>query len=228
MKRIILIISLLLAFTNVKAANDDTCKREELNRLKAVAKEIDFSYEFHEEKDENGVVTGGKFDIILNNVSKEVKPLIIYSWLNMRYDEFVPDKNGMATSKSFNPDGYEPGNNIRITVKGYVANPCAAKDLMTKTVKLPYFNFYKGTGKCKIYPKFKYCQNNFLENHITQERFDSELEKYLKAFEKEAPTMVVDNSGLYIMIGVSIAVPVLIIGTIVFVKWYKRKEELSI
>ena len=228
MKRIILIMGLLLAFTNVKAANDDTCKREELNRLKAVAKQIDFSYEFHEQKDDQGNVTGGTFDIILNNVSTEVKPLIIYSWMSMNYDEFVPDKDGMATSKRFNPDGYDPGNTVRITVKGYVANPCAAKDLLTKTIRLPYYNIFKNRGECYSHPKFKYCQKTFLETKITEERFLSEYEKYLKSLEKEAPTMVINNTGLYVMVGVVIAVPILIYATVKFVKWYKRKEELSI
>ena len=40
--------------------------------------------------------------------------------------------------------------------------------------------------------------------------------------------MVINNTGLYVMVGVVIAVPILIYATVKFVKWYKRKEELSI
>ena len=224
MKKLICLISLLLLFTNVSAA--EKCKKDEYQRLKAIAKTVNFSYEFNELKSDSGDVVGGTFDIILDNVTTEIKPLIIYSWLSLNYDEFVPDENGTATSKSFKPEGYDPGSKVKITIKGYVPNPCSGEDLLTKTVRLPYFNNYLTSKECKEYPNFKYCKNQFLESDISQKQFDTEFQKYLKSLEKNAPKMVINNTNLYIMIGVAIAVPVLTFGIVTFVKWRKRKEEL--
>ena len=101
MKRLVVIASLILLFANIHVkADTSTCKKDELNRLRALAREINFTYEFNEVKDDNGDVTGGTFDIILDNITKETKPLVIYSWTMLSYDEFVPDANGTDGSKS--------------------------------------------------------------------------------------------------------------------------------
>lgn len=225
MKRIILVL-LLLVSINVKAA--DGCDRVELNRLKAVAKKITYSYDFREQVDQNDDVVGGTFDIILDNISSEVKPMIIYSWIGMSFDEFVRDENGTANSNVFKPEGYLPGESVKITVKAYVDNDCIAKDLVIKTIRLPYFNYYVNSKECKTYPAFKLCKNRLTNTKITDRQFNAELNKYIE-YNKENPmVMDVDNTILYIILGVIILVPVTIYVVSYIRGIYKEREELEL
>jgi len=224
MKRIILVL-LLLVSINVYA---DGCDRNELNRLKKEASKITYSYEFDEIKDANGVVVGGTYDIILDNISTEVKPMIIYSWIGMSFDEFKRDENGTATSKDFKPEGYNPGDSVRITVKAFVNNDCIAKDLVIRTIKLPYFNDFINSEDCKKYPGFKLCKNQFSTSKITERQFKTELNKYIENNKKNPMIMDVDNTVLYIMIGVAIFIPIAIMIYKYIKAIYKKREELEI
>ena len=224
MKRIIFILLLLISI-NVSA---DSCTREELTRLKKEASNITFSYEFRELVDDNGMVAGGTFDIILDNISKDVKPMVIYSWIGMSFDEFNPDENGTATSKDFKPEGYLPGESVKVTVKAYVDNDCIAKDLMIKTIKLPYFNYFINSEECKMYPAFKLCKNRLTSTQITDRQFKAELDKYIEYNKKNPMVMDIDNTVLYIIIGVIIFIPIAIYVYNYIKEIYKKREELEI
>ena len=223
MKRIILVLLLLISI-NVSA---DSCDRVELNRLKKEASKITYSYEFREQKNDDGIVIGGTFDIILDNISEEVKPMIIYSWIGMSFDEFKRDENGTAKSSDFKPEGYAPGESVKITVKAYVDNDCIAKDLTIKTIKLPYFNEFINSEECKTYPGFRLCKNRFSSTRITERQFKAELDKYIEYNKKNPMVMDVDNTVLYIIIGVIVFIPIAINVYKYVREIYKKREELE-
>ena len=219
-KKIICLIILLFTI-NVKGIEKDTCDKTELKRLKEVASHLTFTYEFHEEKTSDGKI-GGKFDIIVDNITSEIKPLIIYSWDFLEYDEFVPNGNGTARRS-----GFISGQKVKITVKAYVKNDCSGKDLMTKTIALPYVNRFIGTEECKAHPEFKYCINKLMNANISENTFKTEYNKYIKEQEKGSLVMKVDNTKIYIFLFLLIAIPSAIVIKNKVTKYIeKRKDEI--
>ena len=185
------ILALLLSITlNVKADNN-TCDLKEFSRLKELAKKIEFDYEF---KVVNGV---GEFAIHAVNLNKDLKVMVIYDYFNDDYVEFK------GTSEA-TVGGFIPGERIAISINGFVANPCSGETVLTKSIKLPYYNIFYDRDRCQGNEDFKYCKE-LIDNSITQEEFNQQFELYLK--NKEAPVKeeekveAKDNTTLYLIIG---------------------------
>ena len=148
-KKVLCLILLLFAF-NVKAVDKDTCDNNELRRLKTMASHLSFTYEFQE--------ASSSFDIIVDNITSEVKPLIIHSWDLLEYDEFVPNNNGTSRLT-----GFSSGQRVKITVKAYVNNGCVAISGHADSMGAPTacenagvpFVFYNGSVK-------EACPNTFI------------------------------------------------------------------
>ena len=137
------------------------------------------------------------------------------------YKEFKDDGTHKATLS-----GFEPGKKITITIKGYVPNWCSGKTIMTKTIKLPYYNYYYDEEKCAGNEDFKYCKQ-LIDVNLTKSEFDKQFELYLKSQQKEEKPEVVtepekDNT-LYIMIGGAVLVVIIII--IVVSNIIKRRKK---
>ena len=190
-------------------------------RLKELASHMTFTFEFKETETNDGSLNG-YFDIIVDNITSELKPIIIYSWDLLEYDEFVPNSNGTGRLT-----GFLSGQKVKINVKAFVNNGCVAEDVIVKIVHLPYINKFIGTKECKESPAFKFCRDKLTTVNITRETFESEYRKYLKEQELANPTFVVDNSKIYIILALIIAIPIAIL-----VKKYvtniieKRKDEI--
>lgn len=217
-KKVLCLILLLFAF-NVKAVDKDTCDSTELRRLKTIASHVTFTYEFQEEQLKDGRV-GGTFDIILDNITSEIKPLIIYSWDTLSYDEFVPNSNGTARIK-----GFGSGDRVKITIKAYVNNGCVARDLLTKTIVLPYVNKFMNTEECQKNPEFKYCIDKLTNINISEKTFKEEYAKYIKENEKGEPKMVVNNTKIYIALALIVIIPVAIIIKNSVTKYIEKKKD---
>ena len=210
----VLCVLLLLFAINVRAAEKDACDKTELKRLKEIASHLSFTYEFKEDK--------SRFDIIVDNITSEIKPLIIYSWDFLEYDEFVPDNNGTGRLS-----GFGSGQKVKITVKAYVNNGCVAKDLLTKTIALPYINPFLETEECKKSPEFKFCKDKLTNVNISLNTFKSEYANYIKEKEKGTPKMVVNNTKIYILLAAIVAVPIAIViknGVTNYIE--KKKDEI--
>ena len=219
-KRVLCLFILLFAI-NVKAVDQDKCDKNELKRLKELASHMSFTYEFKEIETTNGRVDGS-FDIIVDNIVSDLKPLIIHSWDLLEYDEFVPNSNGTGRLT-----GFLSGQKIKINVKAFVNNGCIAEDIMIKTVQLPYVNKFIGTKECNESPRFKLCRDKLTNVNVSQETFKIEYQKYLKEQELANPTLVVDNSKIYIILAVIVAIPVAIIVKNYVTKIIdKRKDEI--
>ena len=214
-KYLLLIILVLLSF-NVKAADDD-CEKEEMNRLKELAKKIEFDYDYK-------LVDGtAVFSVSAINLNDDLKVLIIEDYLTSKYKQFKNDGTGKGTLNDF-----KSGEKVVITIKGYVANFCSGKTVTTKTVKLPYYNYYYDADKCKGYEDFKYCKQ-LIDSNITKESYDNEFALYLKNKEAKQQEDVKDeekdNTKIYIIIGVVSGV--LAIGAItMIIRNVKKKNAL--
>ena len=210
-KKVLCLILLFFAI-NVKAVDKDTCDKNELRRLKEIASHLSFTYEFKEDK--------SNFDIIVDNITSEVKPLIIHSWDLLEYDEFVPNSSGTARLT-----GFISGQRVKITVKAYVNNSCVAKDLLTKTIVLPYINRYLNSEECKKNPEFKYCLDKLTNVNISENTFKSEYAKYIKEKEKGVPTMVINNTKIYIVFALMVAIPLAIVIKNSVTKYIEKKKD---
>lgn len=214
MSKKILCLILLLFAINVKAVDKDECDKNELKRLKEIASKLVYTYEFDEEKD--------KFSIIVDNITSEIRPLVIYSWDLLEYDEFKPNSSGTAKLT-----GFKPGSKVKITTKAYVNNACSAKDVATKTVTLPYINPFINTEECKKNPEFRYCIDKLTNVNISKKTFQDEYARYIKEKEKGTPTTVINNTKIYIILAIIVAIPVAIVVKNAVTKYIeKRKDEI--
>ena len=214
MSKKILCLILLLFAINVKAVDKDECDKNELKRLKEIASKLVYTYEFDEEKD--------KFSIIVDNITSEIRPLVIYSWDLLEYDEFKPNSSGTAKLT-----GFKPGSKVKITTKAYVNNACSAKDVATKTVTLPYINPFINTEKKKKNPEFRYCIDKLTNVNISKKTFQDEYARYIKEKEKGTPTTVINNTKIYIILAIIVAIPVAIVVKNAVTKYIeKRKDEI--
>lgn len=214
MSKKILCLILLLFAINVKAVEKDTCDKNELKRLKEIASHITYTYEYNEETK--------RFDIILDNVTSEVRPIIIYSWDLLEFDEFVPNSSGTARRSNF-----LSGEKIKITTKAFVNNGCSAKDLAVKTIALPYVNPFINSEECKESPEFKFCINKLTNVNISESTFKSEYAAYKKEKAKGTPTMVINNTKIYVLLAIIVAIPLAIVVKNAVTKYIeKRKDEI--
>ena len=211
-KYILFVILLFLSF-NVKA---DKCESKELSRLKELAKKVEFDYDY---KIENGAA---KFSINAVNLNEDLKVLIIEDYYNDKYKQFIGTTRGTL-------DGFNAGDKIVITIKGFVPNGCSGHTVLTKTIKLPYYNIYYDAEKCKGNEDFKYCQL-LIDRNITESDFNKQYELYLENKEKvkevepeKTNTPTKDNTKLYIIIGgVALTVVVVTFVTMIIIKRRKR------
>ena len=213
LKYVVLVVLLVLSF-NVKASDSD-CDKKENARLKELANKVEFDYDYK--------LAGDKavFSINAVNLNEELKVLIIKDYYNDDYKEFKDNSTHKDTL-----DGFESGEKVTITIKGYVPNWCSGKTMLTKTIRLPYYNYFYDEEKCKGNEDFKYCKQ-LIDSNITQSEFDKQFELYLKSKEpKEEPvdTKPVDTDNtLYYIIGGGVLV--VIVGVVIVSSIIKRRKK---
>lgn len=164
-KRIILFIFLLIYFINV----DAVCDNNRFNELKSIAEKVEFKYDYNIDNKSNI-----NFTITAMNLNQEVKPLIIKNYYTDDYREFKYN-----SSKQSSLTGFKEGENVKITFKAYTADDCASKTVLTKIIKLPYYNNFYNSDSCKNNRRFKYCQSELSSYSISESLFNKELNNYL-------------------------------------------------
>lgn len=217
MKRIkyVILVLLLLLAVNVKAADD--CDSKEFTRLKNLAKKVEFDYEYKMVNDK------ALFSINAVNLNPELRVLIIEDYYNNKYKEFVDNSTHTASINNF-----EAGSKVVITIKGFVPNWCSGKTVLTKTVKIPYYNYYYDEEKCDGHEDFKYCKL-LIEKNITQKEFDRQYEEYLKKNEtndKPQEEEIKNNMELYLIIAGAVLVVIILVVYFVIVRRRIKKNSL--
>ena len=171
MKKIkyIFFVGLFFICLNVSALNE--CTPEEMTRLKELADNISFQYKV------------GVEDITLYDGDDYIYKEPYYTLQAFNIDSslkvHVKNNNTYLTDQIDDLASFMNGENVTIEFIAYTKNLCSGKVIMTKTIKLPYFNLYSLRTECKDYPEFKYCSENG-EYDISEEEFLEELENYKK------------------------------------------------
>ena len=214
-KYVLFLILIVFSF-NVKAAND-TCDRNEILRLKEIAKKVEFDYDY---KVVNRVAS---FSIKAVNLNKEIKVRIIEDYYKGKYREFKDDGSHTATL-----DDFSTGQKVPITITAYVSNKCSGEVLSKQTIKLPYYNYFYSPDRCKGNEDFKYCKLLITEN-IDEAKFEKEFFTYLKAkidnqIEEEKTTSEYNDKVRYIIIGV-VSFIVLILAIMIIIRNVSRIKK---
>ena len=212
MKRIFLICMMLFTF-NVYAK----CDSNELNRLKELAKKVEFTYQYTGDKNNQ------YFDITASNLHEDLKVLIIKDYYMDDYQEFKYN-----SKKTFKLSKFENDSKVKITIKAFVPNECSGETVYTKTIDLPFYNSYQNSNECLQYPDFKYCQE-FLDNSISKTTFDSALHDYIEDKENissEDPVEEKKDYGFIIFLVVIILLVIMGTFGIMLVIKNKKANEL--
>ncbi len=217
MKKLIIVFLFIISLiVNIKA---DTCSNTEMTRLKKLAEKVEFTYDYEIQKDENsdGTYEYPKFKITANNLNSELKVLIVNDFYNNDYREFKYNDKKSSTLDNF----YE-GENVTVTIKAYTANACSSKTVLTKQVKLPYYNYLYDEELCKEYPDFDYCVK-LTEKELTLDEYNRAYNDYMSYTEEDIVEENNTNNMIYIYIGGGVVVLIIIIlGTISIINKKKR------
>jgi len=216
-----LLLVMLVFFTiNVKAA--DSCDTKELNRLKELAKKIEFDYDYKVVDDV------ADFTINAHNLNEDLKVMIIENYYADKYREFKGTTDGSLS-------GFKSGERVVITIKGFVPNGCSGKTVLTKTIKLPYYNIYyvKYKPRCEANADFKYCKY-LLDSNITEEEFEREFNRYYNKNirdyieKKDSINEEQNNSSSHTYIIIAVVILLLVMVVVVIKKIIKVRKKNKI
>ena len=209
------LILLLLLTINVKAENK--CEKGELTRLKEIAKKIELDYDY--KLDSNNIAS---FSIKAVNLNKELKVMIIEDYYRGKYKEFKDNSNHTATI-----NGFKAGEKVVVTIKAFVPNWCSGTTLLTKTIKLPYYNYFYDEDKCKGNEDFKYCKL-LINSNISQKIFNTQYDLYIKSktTNNSEVVPVSNNWKLLIIIGSIVAALGILVGITILIIRKRRKNSL--
>ncbi len=212
--RYLIFVLLVLLSINVKAANK--CETKEFDRLKELAKKVEFDYDYKMVKER------AMFSITAVNLNSDLRVLIIEDYYADKYKEFKNNDTHTATL-----DNFYPGDKVVITIKGFVPNWCSGKTVLTKTIKLPYYNYFYDEEKCRGNEDFKYCKV-LIDSDISQKTFDTQFKNYLKNKENNNKPEVkhgIDTFTLLIIIGSIVgALAVIVLVTLYIIKRRKKNS----
>ena len=213
---------------NVNALN--TCDSNELARLKKLAEKVEFDYTY-KIKEINTSETSEKkyaeFTIKAINLNSEIEAYIYDGSFGDSSKVFKRQSDNTATIGTFNS-----GEKITIVIDAYVNNGCSGKRLLTKTIKLPYYNIYSGETICKTYNECDVCNQIIDYKNYDLDEFENKLQECIKEknkkltyeLEKKENNDINNNSYLYYYIGGALGL-VIIIG-LIFLVIRKRNKKL--
>lgn len=221
MRRIIYCLAFILIFLNpLSTLALDECTPSELKRLKELASNVSFKYEYEivdEKITDNDEYTFKQvyYSVTGLNLSDE---LIIH----------LKDDHSVRFTKDDPTYGnFINGETLKIEMIAYTKNLCSGKVLLNKTVKLPRINVYSLKEECQEYKKFKYCQENG-EFDITEREFQEALDNYKKELDNIDDDNKLNNNSnnfsnnywIYIYIGMG-----LLLIIIIFLIINKKKKK---
>ena len=197
MKKIIFVMICFIEL-NVLALN---CSNEEIDRLKNLADQIEFKYDYQikEEKNNDDNYKYAEYTITAKNLSDSLKVFTSYDFEKGVNFEF----NNASSVDTLG--GFSEGDNIKIYTEAYEDNGCLGNLVLTKTISLPYYNKYYDEQLCQHNQDFKYCAI-MIDNKIDDDIYNSELVKYQEIKEnngqKNSEILLYIIAGFIILLGV--------------------------
>lgn len=223
MKRIIYLISILCVLVSIPKVNAlDECSTSELKRLKELANNTEFKYEYE-------IVDDGMYDD-LEIVSKNALYTITGYNLSGELKYKVVDRGELYfTTNNSVIKNFLNGSTVKIEIRAYTKNLCSGKLIKTVTIKLPYFNPLSLNEECNEYKNFKYCQE-FGKFNLNHTEFLDELEKYKNGLDNgdNLGDDIKDENSSYLKYIVFILVILIILVMIIIFARRKRKKDVDL
>lgn len=232
MKKIKYLIPILIMFIVVNVKAIDACTPEEMNRLRELAKNVQFKTEyelFYSEEDdyedettENGHIASVYYMVKVINMNENLK-ILMKNNDNNKYEKVNLDDEMYLQGGDIS--SFSPGSNITLKIYSYTTNLCTNELLRTETIKFDSYNYWYSNNKeeCKNYPDFKYCKE-FMEVNKDDEEIDKLFNEYKKDTKGESNSKILDfiSNNKYVIIIIS---AVIIIGVAVFIILKRNKKE---
>ena len=170
MNKRIFIVFLLLVLIPFKV--DAECSEDEKIRLSKLANNITTSVEYYEE----------------NNT-------FALTFLNLTGEFFIVDDNTDLNYQSdfeLIIDNLQSGN---YKYKIYDTNGCFENEVLTKTIKIPYYNKYYNYKECNDFHEYSYC-SKWLQSNISYDAWKSKVDTYKKEEIIEEPDEESDKTPI--------------------------------
>ncbi len=228
-KLLLPLLFIFFCFFIVENVDADTCTTKELNTLKQLAYNINFSYELHD--DTYNEDHKYYFDVYATNLSNDFYIRIS----NGLYFDYSDTDNGnllipqLAEGRTYSFEIYTSNN-----------TKCEGTKLMTKKVELPYYNDYSQRAECKGIENFDLCQPYYGGYIESEEFFLEQVEKYKQTLktndnkEDNSTGSFITNLINFYVDNLAIAIPMtvilllLIIILIVKLILNRRKSKVKI
>ena len=218
MKNIKYLLLIIMALFAINVYADDTCDSNELARVKELAKKVEFDYSYVVNDDATI-----NFSIEAVNLNRDLEVVIVEDYYNQKYREFKDN-----ASHSNKLDGFRSGERVVITINAYVPNRCSGKTVLTKTIKLPYYNLFYDKKACEGYEEFKYCKE-LIDSNITEQSFYNQLNQYKREKNKTTPVAEKtgnNNNNLILILGLSAIASIIITVVVLNVMKIRKKNRL--
>lgn len=176
-RKLIFIISLLFAITNVKALSYAGCDYSDIARMKQIISNVNVSYNYKIVNDE------AYFDVIINNLTNDIYVTDNY----YRLDYYTPVNGELIIYNVKANSIYLKFNSNRLECKGLL--------LGNKYEQFPIFNKYFDDEVCKDSKGLSYC-NKWVNKEYTYEEVKDAVEKYNSVIEEDEPTEVIYKKDL--------------------------------
>lgn len=245
--KIIFVLCFVFFGQNVYA--DNKCASDELSRLKKLAEKVEFDYDYEKRIvtiDQSEKITYADFYITAYNLNPDLRVVIEK---NIYTDNAIVFKDGDKTTVRKGP--FYEGDKVVIKIQAYVDNDCSSKTLLTKTIRLPYYNKYhelaycdkiresdacstKGyEWLCDIINSFKYCEE-LLEKKITEKDFNDEVTRINTEYEhiayRDASKFITgdkqnNNFSKTMLITIGVIVIIVVIAVSLLIVKKKKKKR---
>ena len=229
MKKIIVNISILLItiFFSFQVFAEGECSSSDAKRLKELAEKVELKYTY--EVVQKDSIDGSKFKamdftIHVNNLTSELEPVIITGdKKSYVYEEF--ERVDDTTAKLSNVG---EGKEILVSIQVAKDNVCAGKKLITKTIKLPYYNYYYDHKIC-IYHKDCDACNQIIEKKLNAKSFIDMINKCDKIkFSNNSDNAKSANGGkntmnIYYFAGGGLIIVLITVIALAIIKKRKKK-----
>jgi len=221
-KYLLILIFLICMFPFLNVYAVDKCTTEEMNRLKELANNVEFTYtnEIIEVEDEEG----GFYEKNIYKIS------ILNDNIDLKYKYRISgDSNQLEIDKEkFSSLNFYGGEKLVISIYAYTTNLCTGKSLKTKTLTLPHYNYFYRENEevCKEYPDFKYCEEFMDTSDLTKEQFNLELEEYKDDLNKLLNNNNDSGFSIVDIVFATVALILIIIVIIAVIRYKKKDRDL--
>lgn len=179
------------------------CSYQRVAELSKIASNVQFSYSY--DIGENGTPT---FTMNITNITDDIYVEDHSTGTILKTGEHNLVYNQYGTTLKYDIFSNDPD--------------CENEPLLTQNINLPNYNLFSSTENCKKYPNFKYCQTWMNTAALSQEKFSSELSKYVEQEENSDATQtnknIIDLIYENIVLVIVIIIMIITIPSLMFLK----------